>query len=100
VEQVKKIQTIRSGEVKIGDTIRIEYEYGDIKRSIEGRVRNRSRYTHSTEFTTERGYVLLTVFRSNETEPKNIKRIVLIERRDADAVSLPGLDELMAEVAQ
>jgi hypothetical protein len=89
---------ITEKQINIGDLINVEYLIGDLNKSQGGRVRRRDRGSHCIEYITERGYVMLTVFRSGETNPPNIQQIVLLDRVDMSSTALPGLEELYKEV--
>jgi len=95
-----KPRGIYSKDIRIGDTIEITYVYADVTKKIQGKVRRRDRATHSTDYSTERGHVLLTVFRSGDTHPPNIQSLVLISRADETESRLPGFDELLEAVAE
>ena len=91
-------KVITHDKIRIGDTIEIAYVYGDVKRTIEATITSRQRYGHSTDYVTQRGYEVLTVFRSGDMKPAGAT-ITLLHHKDMAEVPLPGMDELMEEVA-
>lgn len=72
---------IRHEQIRIGDTIRVQYKLHDTVKSIEGTVAKREHTTYTTEWITRSGVILLTRFRNGNTEPPAAE-IYLLDRRE------------------